>query len=113
MKITRNEIKKILKEMETVEVKTAKCSNCESQYKRIIIDNVEFTFALDECNGRIGRLYVGKVGDTVAAVKEGRREGTGPWVFSDRPRVRYASLVAQLMEDNRIFYTIGSPLVIE
>ena len=100
MKITKNEIKKVLKEIRTTEVQTAKYGNGNPcTFQRFIKDNAEFTLVDD-------KLYVGEIGATVTRVKEGRREDN---LVIDGKATKWASLIANNITDDSIFFTFGKP----
>ena len=100
MKITKNEIKKVLKEIRTSDVQHAAYGNGEPcTFQRIIKENAEFTLVDD-------KLYVGTIGATVTRIKEGRREDS---LVIDGKKAKFANLIANNIEDDEIFFTFGKP----
>lgn len=105
MRITKNEVKKILKEIENCEIQCAKYGNgTECQFKRIIKDDAEFSLVLNE-----GYLYVGTVGATVSRIKEGRREDN---LVINGVRVKFATMIAQTKTPNGLGFTFSKPFTV-
>lgn len=103
MKINKNTIKKVLKQLENETIQIGRYGNGDpAKFKRVIIDGAEFTFLIDVQN----RLYVGKEGATVSSLKEGRREDN---LAINGESVSWASLVAKINPGADIFFTFAKP----
>jgi superfamily I DNA and/or RNA helicase len=105
MEINKNEIEKVLKELEKSEILTGRYGNGQkAEYKRIIKNGIEFTYVIEEES----KLYIGREGDTVTRIKEGRREDG---LAINGEKARFAKLVLKV-KNGDFFWCKTEPITI-